>query len=248
MLRTTLTTLWSRKRRLAATSIAVVLGVAFLAATMILGSTTKAGFRDTFTTANDGTDVVVRHATRIGSEESRMRGLIDESTVADVAAVDGVATAVAEVRGTAQLIGADGQPIGGDGPPTIAANWIADTELSWLTLSDGRPPQASGEVVVDQGTAERANLSVGDRDHRAHAGAGVRHRRRSGDLRRDRTGGRRHLRRLRHRHRPAAPRRQRRLDHRGARSGRRRHQRRGARRRGSRPPCPTGSRRSPAPS
>ena len=163
MLRTTLTTLWSRKRRLAATSIAIVLGVAFLAATMILGATTKAGFRDTFTTANEGIDVVVRHATRIGSEESRMRGLIDESTVADVAAVDGVATAVAEVRGTAQLIGADGQPIGGDGPPTIAANWIADAELSWLTLSDGRPPQASGEVVVDQGTAERANLSIGDR-------------------------------------------------------------------------------------
>ena len=98
MLRTTLTTLWSRKRRLAATSIAIVLGVAFLAATMILGATTKAGFRDTFTTANEGIDVVVRHATRIGSEESRMRGLIDESTVADVAAVDGVATAVAEVR------------------------------------------------------------------------------------------------------------------------------------------------------
>ena len=95
MLRTILTTLWSRKRRLAGTSIAVVLGVAFLAATLILGATTKAGFRDTFTAANDGTDVVVRNATRIGSEESRMRGLIDESTVADVAAVDGVAAAVA---------------------------------------------------------------------------------------------------------------------------------------------------------
>jgi putative ABC transport system permease protein len=162
MLRTIFKTLWSRKRRLASTSIAVVLGVAFLAATMILGSTTKAGFQDTFTAANDGTDVVVRNATRIGSEESRMRGLIDESMVAEIAAVDGVASAVAEVRGTAQLIGADGQPVGGDGPPTIAANWVADTELSWLTLTEGRTPQASGEVVVDQASAERAKLSIGD--------------------------------------------------------------------------------------
>ena len=162
MTRTTLKTLWSRKRRLAATSIAVILGVAFLAATLILGSTTKAGFRDTFTSANDGIDVVVRNATRIGSEESRMRGLIDESTVAEVAAVDGVASAVAEVRGTAQLVGADGIPVGGDGPPTIAANWIDDPQLSWLTLVDGRAPQTSGEVVVDQATAERAGLSVGD--------------------------------------------------------------------------------------
>ena len=162
MTRTTLKTLWSRKRRLAATSIAVILGVAFLAATLILGSTTKAGFRDTFTSANNGTDVVVRNATRIGSEESRVRGLIDESTVADVAAVDGVASAVAEVRGTAQLIGADGHPVGGDGPPTIAANWIDDGQLSWLTLADGRAPQTSGEVVVDRATAERAGLSIGD--------------------------------------------------------------------------------------
>jgi putative ABC transport system permease protein len=159
---TTLKTLWSRKRRLASTSVAVILGVAFLAATLILGATTRSGFRDTFTSANDGTDVVVRNATRIGSEESRMRGLIDESTVADVAAVDGVASAVAEVRGTAQLVGADGQPVGGDGPPTIAANWIADPELSWLSLAAGRAPRAAGEVVVDRATAERAELSIGD--------------------------------------------------------------------------------------
>src|SRR6266545_4328806 len=102
MLSTILKGLWSRKRRLMGTCIAVVLGVAFLAGTMILGDTTKAGFTDTFTSANDGTDVVVRNATRIGSEEERTRGLIDESMVADVAAIDGVAAAAPEVRGVAQ--------------------------------------------------------------------------------------------------------------------------------------------------
>ena len=162
MWRTTIKMLWSRKRRFAGTSIAVVLGVAFLAATLILGATTKAGFRDTFTAANNGTDVVVRNETRIGSEESRMRGLIDESMTADVAAVDGVASVSAEIRGTAQLMGPDGHPIGGNGPPTIAANWVADPELSWLTLTEGRAPAASGEVVIDAATAERADLTVGD--------------------------------------------------------------------------------------
>ncbi len=162
MLRTILTTLWSRKRRLASTSIAVVLGVAFLAATLILGATTKAGFRDTFTAANEGTDVIVRNETRIGTEESRIRGLIDETLVADVAAFDGVAAALPEVSGTATLIGADGDPVGGDGPPSIAANWVDDPELAWLTLTDGRPPSASGEIVIDRATAERADLGVGD--------------------------------------------------------------------------------------
>lgn len=140
MLNTIFKSLWSRKRRLIGTCVAVVLGVAFLAATMILGDTTKAGFSDTFTSANDGTDVVVRNGTRIGSEEARTRGLIDESMVGDIAAIDGVAVAVPEVHGVAQLIGADGMPVGGDGPPTIATNWIDDPELGWLTLIDGREP------------------------------------------------------------------------------------------------------------
>ncbi len=162
MLRTILSNLWSRKRRLVGAGIAVVLGVAFLAATMVLGATTKAGFADTFSAANDGTDVVVRNATRMGSDESRMRGLVDESMVAEVAAVDGVAAAVPEVRGTAQLIGADGSPVGGDGPPTIAANWIDDPELGSLTLVAGRAPDAAGEVVIDRATADSGGLTIGD--------------------------------------------------------------------------------------
>ena len=172
MLITIIKSLWSRKRRLLGTCVAVVLGVAFLAGTMILGDTMKSGFSDTFTSANDGTDVVVRNATRIGSAEERTRGLIDESMVAEVAAVPGVAAAVPEVRGVAQLIGADGKPVGGTGPPTIATNWIDDPELSWLTLTDGRAPAAtprssSGdgepvEVVIDPATAHDENFAIGD--------------------------------------------------------------------------------------
>jgi putative ABC transport system permease protein len=162
MWRIILSSLWSRKRRLVGAGIAVVLGVAFLAATMVLGATTKAGFADTFTNANAGTDVVVRNATRIGSDESRMRGLVDESIVAEVGAVDGVAAAFPEIAGTAQLVGADGSPVGGDGPPTIAANWIDDPELGALTLVAGRAPSAAGEVVIDRATADRAELGIGD--------------------------------------------------------------------------------------
>ena len=131
MIRTTLKTLWSRKRRLASTSIAVVLGVAFLAATLILGATTKAGFRDTFTAANDGTDVVVRNATRIGSEEcadARADRRVDRWRTSPPSTASRRRSP--EVRGTAQLIGADGDPVGGDGPPSIAANWIDDPELA----------------------------------------------------------------------------------------------------------------------
>ena len=95
MFTTILHTIWSRKRRLLATTTAVVLGVAFLAATMVLGDTTKAGFANVFTTANAGTDVVVRDATRIGGSEDRQTGLIPEDEVDAIAALDGVQSAVA---------------------------------------------------------------------------------------------------------------------------------------------------------
>ena len=62
--------LWARKRRLIGTSFAVVLGVAFLAATLVLGDTMRNGFDQAFADANAGIDVVVRSADEIGSGDS----------------------------------------------------------------------------------------------------------------------------------------------------------------------------------
>ena len=49
---------------------------------------------------------------------ARVRGAIDASAVDAVAAVPGVRAAVPSVEGVATLLGADGDRIGGDGPPT----------------------------------------------------------------------------------------------------------------------------------
>jgi len=85
MFTVTLAGLWARKRRLVGTSLAVVLGVAFLASTLVLGDTMRSGFSQAFTDANAGTDVVVRSADTMGSGEEAIRGSID------VAAVDQIA-------------------------------------------------------------------------------------------------------------------------------------------------------------
>ena len=45
---TVLAGLWARKRRLLGTTTAVVLGVAFLAATLVIGDTMRAGFSGAF--------------------------------------------------------------------------------------------------------------------------------------------------------------------------------------------------------
>ena len=146
--------LWARKRRLIGTSFAVVLGVAFLAATLVLGSTMRAGFKDAFTDANKGIDVEVRSPDEIGSSDDAVRNAIDASVVDQVAAVPGVRAAVPSVEGTATILGKDGSRIGGDGPPTTGTNWIDDPALNPYRLAEGRAPQAPGEVVIDRGAAE----------------------------------------------------------------------------------------------
>jgi putative ABC transport system permease protein len=162
MFRTTLRSIGAHKRRLLATCSAVLLGVAFLSGTLVFGDTTRAGFGDMFTEANAGTDAVVRSATEVGGDELTERGLIDADVIDDLAGVDGVAAAVPWIEGTGQIVGADGDPLGGNGPPTVAANWVTDPTISPWQIADGRAPEAPAEVVIDRSSADNGDLAVGD--------------------------------------------------------------------------------------
>ena len=155
------------KRRFVSTCVAVVLGVAFLTGTLVLGDTIRGGFDQMFAKANEGTAVVVRSSTRIGGDDTGQRGVVDPAVLDTVLAVPGVASAAAVVEGPAQLVGADGSAIGGEGPPTIGANWIDDPGLEPYHIVDGRAPlpRLDGgpvEVVIDRGSAEVGGLAVGD--------------------------------------------------------------------------------------
>jgi putative ABC transport system permease protein len=164
MLGLTLTSLWSRRRRLAGTCIAVFLGVAFLTGTLVLGDTLQANFARLFTDVSAGTDVVVRNATSVDSTSTLdgSRGMIDESLVATVRAVPGVDVAEAQVVGYGSLIGRDGDAIGGNGPPRQAGSWISDPSLNPYQIVEGRAPTRPDEVVVNRGAVKSGDLRLGD--------------------------------------------------------------------------------------
>jgi len=166
MLTTTLKGIAGHKRRFLSTCVAVVLGVAFLTGTLVLGDTIRGGFDRVFATANEGTAVVVRSSVEIGSSDTGQRGVVDPAVVETVRAVPGVATAEAVVTGPAQIVAADGTAIGGDGPPTLGSSWLDDPSLEPYRVVEGRAPAASAdgtvEVVIDKGSAEDAGLAVGD--------------------------------------------------------------------------------------
>jgi putative ABC transport system permease protein len=158
----TLQGLWARKRRVIGTATAIVLGVAFLSATLVLGDTLDASFGSVFRQANAGTDVIVRSARSINSDQGRQRAPLDDRVVEQVAAVPGVAHAAGEITGTAQILGSDGSPIGGQGPPTDAGNWVDDAQLNPYRITSGRAPAKVGEAVIDARSAEQGGISVGD--------------------------------------------------------------------------------------
>src|SRR5262245_65472178 len=100
MLWITLREMRAHARRLAGTGLAVVLGIAFLTGTLVLGATLRSNFSDLFTEVDAGTDVSVRTATPVTTPATR--GLIDASLVAKVADVPGVAEAEPVVAGYGQ--------------------------------------------------------------------------------------------------------------------------------------------------
>jgi putative ABC transport system permease protein len=162
--RLSVSSLRAHKRRFAGTFLAVFLGVAFLAGTLVMGDTLRASFDSMFGSATSGTDAVVRSADAITTpgDSQGVRQPVRTDLVSTLDDVPGVAAAAPDIEGAGQLVGKNGKPIGGQGPPTLAGNWITDTKLNPYQLAEGRAPQKSGEVVVNRGAAKKGDLTIGD--------------------------------------------------------------------------------------
>lgn len=162
--RLSLSSLRTHKRRFVGTVSAVLLGVAFLAGTLVMGDTLRNSFDNLFESASSGTDTVVRSSDAITTDADAegTRQPVDTSLLASIEQTPGVAAAAPSIEGMGQLLDADGKALGGEGPPTVAGNWIADEKLNPYRLDEGRAPRASGEVVINRGVAEMGDLKIGD--------------------------------------------------------------------------------------
>ena len=167
MLFTTIKGLLAHKLRLFGTALAVTLGVAFMAGTLVLTDTVTKTFDDLFGDIYKQTDVVVRgqgvfDAGRQGF--GVQRGRVSESVLADVRKVPGVAEAQGTVFGYARLVGSNGEVLGNPatGAPTFGGDWTESERLNPFRLVAGSPPAADDEVVIDAKSARDGKLAVGD--------------------------------------------------------------------------------------
>jgi putative ABC transport system permease protein len=162
MYRLTIRGLWAHKLRFALTGLAVVLGVAFMAGTMVLTDTMGKSFDGLFESANADVDVIVQQPETVEAEFGDVRERVPASAIDTIRNVEGVESAAGTVGGFAQLVKADGTVASPDGlGMTIGANWV-DESVNPFDLADGHVPEGADQAILDKGTAEREGWSLGD--------------------------------------------------------------------------------------
>jgi len=158
--------LLARKFRLVATALAVTLGVAFMAGTLVLTDTFGKTFDDLSAGVYKGTDAVVRATATFNGPQftGEQRPFVNASLASTLGQVPGVAAVEGSVFGYTRLIGKNGKALGNpaNGAPTLGGNWNQVAVLNPWHLLAGHAPQAAGQVVIDKKSASDGRLRVGD--------------------------------------------------------------------------------------
>ena len=165
MFRIALKGILGRKARLVLTSLAVILGTAFLSGTSVFSATLNRTFDDLFSDVFKNVDAYVRSSQVIEADfgqEERQR--IPVSLVDAVKSVPGVSDAAPDIQAFARIIGSDGKPLGadGNGPPTFGGIYTKFEGALW-TIQQGKAPMNGNEAAIDEASAKTGKLNVGDK-------------------------------------------------------------------------------------
>jgi putative ABC transport system permease protein len=172
--RLTLKNLFARKFRLVLTSIAVILGVAFMAGTFVLTDTLGGVFDSLFVDATKGVDTVVRAKEPFKAQgqnggAAQTRPPVPQALDQLVRQVPGVAKAQGNVFQYALVQGKDGEAIQHQAP-TFGTTWYPkqDSVNQALELVKyrgelGNQPSNPDEVALDVKTAQDGNFKIGDK-------------------------------------------------------------------------------------
>jgi putative ABC transport system permease protein len=171
VLKLTLRGISARRTRSILTSLAVFFGVAMIAGTLMLTDSVNGSFDDIFADANRGVDVSVTTRETVEDSRSALPPAFDQSALANVRAVQGVAEAAGYIDDpTVSILDEQGERVGPTGPPHFAGSVLPDRFSPWTYL-EGRAPQAADEVAVDSFSADRENWALGDMVQIAGPGA-----------------------------------------------------------------------------
>jgi putative ABC transport system permease protein len=168
VLRVTLKNLMARKFRLVLTSIAVMLGVAFMAGTLVLTDTMSSVFDDLFANVDNSVDAAVQSKPALdsgsGPGTQTLREPVDASVLDLVKTVPEVRDAQGGVGGIATVVkldrGKPGDVVKHGQAPQLGTSWGPNPRLSGAFQDvSGHRPTAPNEVALDEVTAEDAGIT-----------------------------------------------------------------------------------------
>ncbi len=148
-----------RKLRVLLTGIAIALGVALMAGTYVLTDTINRSFAGIFQSANRGHDVVITPNKPFGSKRVPISP-ITEGTLAQVRGTAGVAEASGSIFSVGTLLNVDGKRLSTGGAPAFVVSVVPKRFESFAAVR-GRFPVGAAEVAIDEATAQRAGLKIG---------------------------------------------------------------------------------------
>ncbi|GAA1630017.1 ABC transporter permease [Nonomuraea maheshkhaliensis] len=152
MLRAALAGLRAHRLRLLLTSLAIMLGVGFIAGTFVLNDTAQAGFAQRVTADADKVDVAVL--------PGPAGGRLPEQALERIRALPGVTRAEGLIRGSAPVLGKDGKTVG-DVPTTALS--IVTGPLDRTNVVAGTGPGTDDQAaVLDENTAKAQGFRLGD--------------------------------------------------------------------------------------
>lgn len=180
MLRATLKSFWARRLRLVMSALSIVLGVAFVAGSLMFTNLLSSSFdsliRGTLADVN-----VTPEASGITGFENNPgipAKLLSEADLDAVAQLDGVVR-VEPVVSNSQIfpLDQDGRLLTFAGAPGLGMNWQDASSADGIAgqrLVEGRAPAADDELLLDPTTAARGGFVVGDTVEVATPRSGIR--------------------------------------------------------------------------
>ena len=164
MLKVTWRNLVARKLRLLLSAFAIVLGVAFVAGSLIFTDAMGGAFDDIIEGSTADVEIAYKGANDFDSAQDAR--VLPASVVRDL---EKLPEAEGVYGNTSLLsvfvIGSDGKVVGGNGAPGLGFNPSeveAITGKPVLTTAEGELPDGPGEVALDVDAAEKASYEVGD--------------------------------------------------------------------------------------
>ncbi len=164
MWKVTFKALAAKKWRVLLTSVAIVLGVAFMAGTLVLSDTITRTFNNLVVNVNAGLAAQVRGVSQFkDTQGNQQRNRIDASLVDTVQQVPGVKDAVASVSGFAIIVDKQGKGLNTNGQaPPLAFAWNSSPQLNPMRIVAGHPPSAPDQIVIDKHSADVTGYTIGD--------------------------------------------------------------------------------------